>query len=77
MRVDRVLLDMLRRGGYILYARHAEATAGEDRPDLNFMDCEMVAQNRSVRSRTGRLHFFCLFICTVDGCLTCFYSAIR
>jgi hypothetical protein len=30
---------LLRNGGYILYARHGQATVGEDRPDLNFQDC--------------------------------------
>jgi hypothetical protein len=33
------LLDLLRSGGYILYARHGEATVGFDQPDLSFQDC--------------------------------------
>ena len=33
------LLDLLREGGYILYARHGEATVGEDRPGFVFRDC--------------------------------------
>jgi hypothetical protein len=33
------LLDLLRGGGYILYARHGEATVGEDRLDLDFRNC--------------------------------------
>ncbi|MBS4536152.1 histidine phosphatase family protein [Clostridium sp. D2Q-14] len=33
------LLNLLRRGGYILYARHGEATIGVDQPNLNFWDC--------------------------------------
>ncbi len=37
--MNRELLDLLRGGGYILYARHGEATVGEDRPDLNFQNC--------------------------------------
>lgn len=32
-------LDLLRAGGYILYVRHAEATIGDDQPNLNFQDC--------------------------------------
>ena len=35
----RAILDMLRRGGYILYARHAEATVGTDQSSLNFRFC--------------------------------------
>lgn len=33
------LLDLLRNGGYILYAKHGEATVGEDKPNLNFQNC--------------------------------------
>jgi len=33
------LLNLLRNGGYILYARHGEATVGEDQPDLSFQYC--------------------------------------
>jgi len=33
------LLDLLRNGRYILYARHGEATVGEDQPDLDFRRC--------------------------------------
>ncbi|TVX97296.1 histidine phosphatase family protein [Paenibacillus cremeus] len=33
------LLNLLRQGGYILYARHGEATEGEDQPNLHFDDC--------------------------------------
>ncbi|WP_232101644.1 histidine phosphatase family protein [Paenibacillus sp. URB8-2] len=33
------ILDSLRQGGYILYVRHGEATAGEDRPNLDLRDC--------------------------------------
>ncbi|HYE11014.1 MAG TPA: histidine phosphatase family protein, partial [Patescibacteria group bacterium] len=34
--MKRLLLDLLRGGGYILYARHGEATVGEDQPYMNF-----------------------------------------
>lgn len=37
--MDRDLLALLRNGGYILYARHGEATIGEDQPDLSFQAC--------------------------------------
>ncbi len=32
-------MNQLQQGGYILYTRHAEATIGEDLPNLNFEDC--------------------------------------
>ena len=34
------LLNSLRKGGYILYARHGEANVGNDLPNLNFQDCQ-------------------------------------
>ena len=37
--MKRLLLDLLRGGGYILYARHGEATVGEDQPYMNFQYC--------------------------------------
>ncbi|WP_038596269.1 histidine phosphatase family protein [Paenibacillus sabinae] len=37
--VNPSLLDSLRQGGYILYVRHGEATAGEDQPNLELGDC--------------------------------------
>lgn len=36
---NRSLIDLLRKGGYILYARHGEATVGKDQTNLNFQDC--------------------------------------
>lgn len=39
IKLNRSLLDLLRKGGYILYARHGEATVGVDQPNLNFWDC--------------------------------------
>ncbi|WP_102348469.1 histidine phosphatase family protein [Bacillus sp. Marseille-P3661] len=33
------LSKLLRMGGYILYARHAEATVGEDHAVINFQNC--------------------------------------
>ena len=37
--MDDSLLNSLRKGGFILYARHGEATVGEDLPYFNFQDC--------------------------------------
>lgn len=33
------ILTLLRNGGYNLYARHGEATIGEDQANINFQDC--------------------------------------
>ena len=33
------LLGLLRSGGFILYARHGEATIGKDQPFINFQKC--------------------------------------
>ncbi len=45
------LLNSIREGGYILYARHAEATVGSDLPNLNFYDCA-TQRNLSDRGRS-------------------------
>ncbi|GAA4653466.1 histidine phosphatase family protein [Anaerocolumna aminovalerica] len=37
--MDESLLDLLREGGYILYARHGDATVGDDQPNLDFHYC--------------------------------------
>lgn len=50
------LLGLLRNGGYILYARHGEATVGEDRPDLNFQDCA-TQRNLSGYGRTQAVYY--------------------
>ncbi|MGE4354741.1 MAG: histidine phosphatase family protein, partial [Oscillospiraceae bacterium] len=49
--MNDALLNLLRGGGYILYARHGEATVGDDQPDLNFRDC---ATQRNL-SEIGRI----------------------
>ena len=33
------LFNLLRRGGYVLYSKHGEATVGEDQPNLNLQYC--------------------------------------
>ena len=37
--MNKPILDLLREGGYTLYARHGQATIGEDQPHLNFRYC--------------------------------------
>nr|WP_183128186.1 hypothetical protein [Clostridium autoethanogenum] len=44
------LLNLLRSGGYILYAKHGEATVGDDQPNLNFYYCN----NQRNISEAGR-----------------------
>jgi broad specificity phosphatase PhoE len=39
VKLNRSILDLLRYGGCILYARHGEATVGVDQPIINFQDC--------------------------------------
>ncbi len=39
MYLEKSLLDLLREGGFILYARHGEATVGTDQPYFNFQYC--------------------------------------
>ncbi|MCP3027117.1 histidine phosphatase family protein [Halobacillus sp. A5] len=44
------LLSRLKEGGYVLYARHAEASVGEDLAYVNFADCS-TQRNLSDRGR--------------------------
>jgi len=46
----RTLLDSLRRGGHILYVRHAEATVGIDQQNITFLDCS-TQRNLSAKGR--------------------------
>lgn len=48
--MTQTVQDLLREGGYILYARHGEATVGEDQPYLNFQYC----YTQKNLSETGR-----------------------
>lgn len=52
--MDVSLLDSLREGGYILYARHGEATIGNDQPNLDFNYC-FTQRNLS---ETGKMQGF-------------------
>lgn len=54
--MERSLLDLLRDGGNILYARHGEATVGEDLPNLNFKDC-LSQRNLSEKGRGQALYY--------------------
>lgn len=49
-------LDLWRKGGFILYARHGEATVGIDQPNLCFQDC-MSQRNLSEEGRREAIYF--------------------
>jgi hypothetical protein len=50
------LIDLLREGGFILYARHGEATVGEDLPNLNFQYC-FTQRNLSEMGRRQAVYY--------------------
>lgn len=50
------LFNLLRSGGYILYAKHGEATVGEDQPNLNFYYCS-TQRNLSEAGRRQAVYY--------------------
>ena len=54
--MDEPLLNSLRKGGYILYARHGEATVGSDLPHVNFQDC-LTQRNLSEYGRRQAIYY--------------------
>ncbi|MFB5660416.1 histidine phosphatase family protein [Alteribacillus sp. HJP-4] len=52
----RSLLDALRKGGFILYARHGEAAVGSDLPHVNLQDC-LTQRNLSVTGRKQAIYY--------------------
>jgi phosphohistidine phosphatase SixA len=54
--LNRSLLDLLRKGGYIFYARHAEATIGRDVPNLNFQN-RLTQRNLSEMGRRQAIYY--------------------
>ncbi|MEH7390862.1 histidine phosphatase family protein [Bacillus sp. JJ1474] len=50
------LLNSFRKGGYIFYARHGEATIGSDLPYLNFQDC-LTQRNLSEKGRRQVIYY--------------------
>ena len=50
------LLNSLRNGGFILYARHGEATVGEDLPYFNFQNC-LPHRNLSEHERKQAIYY--------------------
>lgn len=56
----RSLLDSLQGGGYILYARHGEATIGVDQPNLIFQNC-YTQRNLSANGRSQAIMYGDIF----------------
>lgn len=56
MKLNRPLNDILRGGGFILYAKHGEATFGEDQPNLNFLYC-FTQRNLSEMGRRQAIYY--------------------
>ncbi|SDN77128.1 Broad specificity phosphatase PhoE [Psychrobacillus sp. OK028] len=50
------LLNSLRKGGFILYVKHGEATVGNDLPYLNFQDC-LTQRNLSEMGRRQAIYY--------------------
>lgn len=58
--MNRLPIDLLMQGGYILYVRHGEAIVGEDQPDLNFWHCS-TQRNLSELGRLQAIYYGGLF----------------
>lgn len=56
IKLNTSLFDLLRYGGFILYARHGEATVGEDQPDLDFLYC-FTQRNLSEMGRRQAIYY--------------------
>ena len=54
--MNRSLLNSLRKGGFIFYARHGEATVGSDLPYLNFQNC-LTQRNLSEKGRRQAIYY--------------------
>lgn len=54
------LFNLLRSGGYILYAKHGEATVGADQPNLNFYYCN-TQRNLSEGGRRQAIYYGQIF----------------
>lgn len=50
------LFNLLRKGGYVLYSKHGEATVGEDQPNLNFNYC-ITQRNLSEVGRRQAIYY--------------------
>lgn len=50
------IYDILKDGGYLIYARHGEANAGVDQPNLNLLNC-LTQRNLSSAGRVQATYF--------------------
>ncbi|MFT9816302.1 histidine phosphatase family protein [Lysinibacillus sp. NPDC056185] len=54
--LDKSILSLLKKGGFVLYARHGQATVGVDQLNLNFQDC-YTQRNLSEVGRREAIYF--------------------
>lgn len=54
--MDNSFLNSLRKGGFIFYVKHGEATVGSDLPNLNFQDC-LTQRNLSELGRRQAIYY--------------------
>ncbi|WP_099364624.1 histidine phosphatase family protein [Fredinandcohnia onubensis] len=54
--MKKSLLDSLRKGGFIFYARHGEAPVGMDLPNLNFQNC-LTQKGLSEKGRRQAIYY--------------------
>ena len=54
--LDKSILSLLKKGGFILYTRHGQATIGVDQTNLNFQDC-YTQRNLSEVGRREAIYF--------------------
>ncbi|MDW0116504.1 histidine phosphatase family protein [Sporosarcina thermotolerans] len=54
--MNKLLLNALRTGGFIFYARHGEATVGSDLANINFRNC-LTQRNLSETGRRQAIYY--------------------
>ncbi|WP_438317318.1 histidine phosphatase family protein [Sporosarcina sp. FA9] len=54
--MNKSLLNSLRKGGFIFYTKHGEATVGSDLPYINFQDC-LTQRNLSEMGRKQAIYY--------------------
>lgn len=54
--MNNSLLNSLRKGGFIFYTKHGEASVGSDLPNLNFQDCS-TQRNLSEMGRRQAIYY--------------------
>ncbi|KOP80585.1 phosphoglycerate mutase [Lysinibacillus sp. FJAT-14745] len=54
--MDKSIVELLKKGGFVMYARHGQATVGVDQLNLNFQDCS-TQRNLSEVGRREAIYF--------------------